>query len=87
MIPKARGVPKSLFRVSTLKETKDINVSLPCVGRAFTIAFSQVRSPSPVRRGHMKGLADKTYPAMDLLVRGEFDGASFILVEDYIRML
>ena len=53
----------------------------------FTIAFSHVRSPSPVPRGHMKGLEDKTYPAMDLLVHGEFDGASFILVEDCIRML
>ena len=53
----------------------------------FTIAFSHIRSPSPVPRGHMKGLEDKTYTAMDLLVHGEFDGASFILVEDCIRML
>ena len=34
VIPEARGIPKSLFRVSTLKETEDISVSLPCVGRA-----------------------------------------------------
>jgi len=32
MIPKARGVPKSLFRVSTLKETEYMTVSLPCIG-------------------------------------------------------
>ena len=30
VIPKVRGVPKSLLRVSTLKETEDIIVSLPC---------------------------------------------------------
>ena len=34
VIPKARGVPKSLFRVSTLNETEDISISLPCVRRA-----------------------------------------------------
>ena len=49
----------------------------------LTIAFSHIRSPSPVQ----EGLEDETYPAMDLLVHGEFDGASFILVEDRIRML
>ena len=53
----------------------------------FTIAFSHVRSPSPVPRGRRKGLEDKTYPAMDLRVHGEVDGKSFILVEDCIRML
>ena len=82
VISKAKGVPKSLFHVSTLKETEDISVSLPCVGREI-----HFRSPSPVPRGLGKGLEDKTYPAMDLLVHGEFDGASFILVEDCIRML
>ena len=39
VIPKARGVPKSLFRVSTLKETEDISVSLPCVRRAVHYHF------------------------------------------------
>ena len=53
----------------------------------FTIAFSHVRSPSPVPPGRRKGLEDKTYPAMDLRVHGEFDGASCILVEDCIRTL
>ena len=86
VIPKARGVPKSLFRVSTLKETEDISVSLPCVGRAVHYCLFS-HSPSPVPRGRRKGLKDKTYPAMDLLVHGEFDGASFILVEDCICML
>jgi len=33
IIPKARGVPKSLFRISTSKETEDMTVSLPCVGQ------------------------------------------------------
>ena len=31
--PKARGVPKSLFRVITPKEMEDMSVSLPCVGQ------------------------------------------------------
>ena len=88
VIPKARGVPKSLFIVSTLKETEDISVSLPCVGRAvhyrfFSPSFAFACPPWTYR----KGLKDKTYPAMDLRVHGEFDGASFILVEDCIRML
>ena len=39
MIPKASGIPKSLFRVSTLKETEDISVSLPCVRRAVHYRF------------------------------------------------
>ena len=39
VIPKARGVPKSLFRVSTLKETEDISVSLLCIGRAVHYRF------------------------------------------------
>ena len=53
----------------------------------FTIAFSHICSPSLVPRGRRKGLEDKTYPAMDLLLHGEFDGASFILVDDCILML
>ena len=87
VIPKARGVPKSLFHVSTLKETEGISVSLPCIRRAVHYRFSHIRLPSPVPRGCRKGLEDKTYPAMDLLVHGELDGASCILVEDCIRML
>ena len=39
VIPKARGVPNSLFHVSTLKETKDISIGLPCVGRAVHYRF------------------------------------------------
>ena len=88
MIPKARGVPESFFRVmppiSTLKETEDICLALD---ERFTIAFSHVRLPLPLPCGHRKGLEDKIYPAMDLLVHGEFDGASCIVVEDCIRML
>ena len=87
VIPKARGIPKSLFRVSTPKETEDISIILPCIGRVvhyrfFLCSFAFAGTP-----GHRKGLEDKTYPAMDLLVHGEFDGASCILVEDCIRML
>jgi len=33
-LPKARGVPKSLFRVSIPKETEDMTASLPCIGQA-----------------------------------------------------
>ena len=39
VIPKARGVPKSLFRVNTLKETEDISISLPCVRQAVHYRF------------------------------------------------
>ena len=39
MFPKARGVPKSLFHVSTLTETEDISVSLPCVGQVVHYRF------------------------------------------------
>ena len=39
VIPKARGVPKSLCRFSTLKETEDISVSLPCIRRAVHYRF------------------------------------------------
>ena len=87
VIPKARGVPKSLFRVSTLKETEDISVSLPCVRRAVHYRFFSRSFAFVDPRGRKKGLEDKTYPEMDLLVHGEFDGASCILVEDCIRML
>ena len=50
MIPKARGVPKSLFRVSTPKEMEDIITSLPCIGRAvhyrfFSCLFAFAGSP------------------------------------------
>ena len=87
VIPKARGVPKSLF-VSVLSRRQKISV-LVCLALdvRFTIAFSHVCLPSVVPRGRRKGLEDKTYLAMDLLVHGEFDGASFILVEDCIRIL
>ena len=86
VIPKARGVPNFLFRVSTPNETEDISIILLCVGqvvhyRFFLHSFAFASTP-----GRRKGLEDKTYPAMDLLVHGEFDGASCILVEDCIRM-
>ena len=87
VIPKARGVPNSLSRVSTSKETEDISYSLPCIVRAvhcrfFSRSFAFIDLP-----GRRKGLKDKTYSAMDLLVHGEFNGASCILIEDRIRML
>ena len=70
--------------------TKPIQIAsvLVCLvlDEQFTIVFSHVRSPSLVPPGRRKGLEDKTYPAMDLLVHGEFDGISCILVEDCIRM-
>ena len=53
VIPKARGVPKSLFHVSTLKETEDISISLPCIERAvhsIFLMFVHVRR-SPVDVG------------------------------------
>ena len=75
VIPKARGVPKSCF-VSVLSRRQKIS-ALVCLAldKRFTITFSHVRLLSPVPRGRRKGLEDKTYPAMDLLVHGEFDGA------------
>ena len=87
VIPKARGVLNSLFRVSTLKETEDISVSLPCIGRAVHYRFFSCLFAFAGPCGRRRGLEDKTYPAMDLLVHGEFDGASVILVEGCIRML
>ena len=39
MIPKAREVPESLFRVSTPKETEDMSVSLPCIGQVVHCHF------------------------------------------------
>ena len=70
VIPKARGIPKSLFRISTPKETEDISVSLPCVGRA-AIAFSYILTPSPVPLVVGKAWKTKlTHAAMDLLVHG-----------------
>ena len=73
-----------LFRVSTLKNTEDIRVNMPCVGREV---HYHVCSPSPVAPGRRKGLEDKTYPEMDLLVHGECNDASYILVEDCTHML
>ena len=53
----------------------------------FTITFSHICPPFSVPRGRRKCLEDKTYTAMDLLVHGEFDGASCILVENCIRVM
>ena len=86
VISKARGVPKSLFRVSTPKETEDITALHWMSGSlSLFLIFVCLRWFDPP--GRRKGMEDKTYPAMDLLIHGEFDGASCILVEDYIRTL
>ena len=66
---------------------EDISVNLPCVGRVVHYRFFLHSFAFAGPPGRRKGLEDKTYPAMDLLVHGEFDGASCILVEDCIRML
>ena len=87
VIPKARGVPKSLFVLVLSRRQKISALVFLALDEWFTIAFSHIHSPSPVPRGRRKGLEDKTYPAMDLLVHGEFDGASFILVDNCIRMI
>ena len=39
VIQKAREAPKSLFHVSSLNETEDISVSLPCIRRAVHYRF------------------------------------------------
>ena len=44
VIPKASGVPKSLFCVSTSKGREDVSVSFPCIGRVIfshVFAFAQ----------------------------------------------
>ena len=81
VIPKARGVFKSLFHFCIPKETKRMSISLPCVGQADHYSFVVTLSILP-GDGCRKGLEDKTYPAMDLLVHGESDDTSCILVED-----
>ena len=79
---------QNLCFVSVLSRRQKISALVfLALDERFTIAFSHICLPLPVPRGRRKGLEDKTYPAMDLLVHGEFDGASFILVEDCIRML
>ena len=85
MIPKARGVRKPLFCISTPNVKEDMNVSLPYVGQAGHRLFFFSRSHlHPLSR---KGLTDKTYPAMDSSVTGESDGVSCISVEDCIQRL
>ena len=39
VIPKARGVQKSLFRVGTPKEMEDMSISLPCIGQVIHCRF------------------------------------------------
>ena len=75
------------IRVSTPKEMEDMSISLPCVGQAVHCHFISHVSPSPVHPDRRKGLVDKTYQAMDLLVHGESDGPTCILVEDCICKL
>ena len=93
MIPKARGVRKSLFRVSTSKEREAMNISLPYVGRVIHHRFSLSYVFTFAQLIYLfystliKGLKNKTYPAMDLPVNGESDGESCTLVEDCIRKL
>ena len=79
VIPKARGVWKSLFRVSAPKKTEDVSISLPHV----IVFLSHFR----LRPGRRKGLEGTTYPTMDLPVHGESDGVQFVLVEDCIHKL
>ena len=86
VIPKAIGVRQSLFHVCTPKKTKSMSISLPCVGQADHYSFVFILSILP-GDGCRKGLEDKTYPAMDLPVRGTSDDASCILVEDCKRTL
>ena len=82
MIPKARGVGKSLFRASTPKKTEGMSVSLHCIEQVVHYRFF---SCFRLRPGHKNSLEDKTYvtyPTMDFPVHGEPDGVSCILVED-----
>ena len=39
VITKAKGVTQSLFRVSNPKETEDMSISLPCIGRVVHCHF------------------------------------------------
>ena len=90
MIPEARGVPKPLFHVRTPKETEDVSVTIIALDERFTrdhllsFYFSHFRLHQFALVVYRKGLEDKTYPAMDLLVHGESDGATCILVENCI---
>ena len=77
VIPKAREVQKSLFRVSIAKERKDMSISLPWFVIVLFCFFSCFRLYPACR----EGLEDKTYPAMNSPVNGESDGESCILVE------
>ena len=81
VIPKAIGVCKSLFHVCIPKETKSMSISLPCVEQVDHHSFVLTLSILP-GDGCRKGLEDKTYPAMDSPVHGEFDDEICILVED-----
>ena len=47
MIPKAREIRKSLFRISTPKEREDLSISLPYVGQAVRYCFFLTFSLSP----------------------------------------
>ena len=47
VIPKASGVRKSFFCVSTPTERRDKSVSSPYVGQAICHRFSLMLSPSP----------------------------------------
>jgi len=79
VILKAQGIQNSLFCISTPKETKNTGIYLLyfrwAVNRHF---FSQVFAFTLVVGIIWK---KKTYPAMDLIVYGEANGA-VIVVED-----
>ena len=57
-----------------------MNISLLYIGQAVLYHFSL--SCFCLCPGWRKGLEDTIYTAMDLLVNGESDGVSCILVED-----
>ena len=85
VIFQARRGHKSLFCVSTPKETEDMHVSLPCIGQAVHYRFFPTRFR--LHSGRRKGLEYKAYPAMDLFVHGDPDDVCCNLIEDCICKL
>ena len=55
-------------RIGLAKETGDMSISLPHIGRAIRYHFF---SHFCLRPGRRNGLEDQTYPAMVSLVHGE----------------
>ena len=69
MIPKTRGVRKSLFRVIAPKETEYMSFAHWTSDSLLFFFFSRFR----LLPGCRKGLENKTYPAMNSPVHGESD--------------